>query len=139
MLYELTSRGQYQKKAKTNLSDRGWTEENLEKMLIENIHDFVSERSLMPIFKQRKRQEEPDIMALDKKGNLYIFELKRWISDTENLLQVLRYGQIYGSSDYKDLNFMYNKYTEQGNLSLNKMQCQYFALDKALKDEDFDD
>lgn len=30
----------------------------------------------MPIFKERKFQEEADIMALDTNGNLYIFELK---------------------------------------------------------------
>lgn len=137
MLYELTSKGNHKKISKTNLENIGWTEEDLEKMLIENIHDFVSERTLMPIFKQRRMQEEPDIMAIDKEGNLYIFELKRWISDTENILQVMRYGQLYGNSDYKDLNSMYNKYTEQPKLNLKESHCEYFGLKKPLDKEDF--
>ena len=49
----------------------------------------------MTIFTERKGKEEPDILALDKNGDLYIFELKRWGSDQENLLQVLRYGQLF--------------------------------------------
>lgn len=137
MLYELTSKGNHEKLTKTNLKDIGWTEEDLESMLIENIHDFVSERSLMPIFKQRRRQEEPDIMAIDNQGKLYIFELKRWISDKENILQVLRYGQLYGASNYEDLKYMYNKYTEQDELSLKANHCKYFGLDEPLEKKDF--
>lgn len=137
MLYELTTKGNHKKITRTSLSKIGWKEEDLEKMLLENIDDFISERTLMPIFKQRKRQEEPDIMAIDKIGNIYIFELKRWVSDTENLLQVLRYGQLYGSSNYEDLNLIYNKYTNQDDFSLKENHCEYFGLDKSLREQDF--
>lgn len=137
MLYELLDKGKHKKITRTNFAQIGWKEEDLEKMLINNIDDFISERTLMPIFKQRKRQEEPDIMALDREGNLYIFELKRWISDTENLLQVLRYGQLYGGSHYQDLNIMYNKYTDRDNLELKENHQGYFGLDEPLKDKNF--
>ena len=52
-------------------------------------------------------------MALDKNGELYIFELKRWGSNQENILQVLRYGQIFGKSNYVELNNLFKKYTNK--------------------------
>ena len=51
---------------------------------------------------ERTRQEEPDILAIDSNGDLYIFELKRWEGKQENLLQVLRYGQLFGNSTYDE-------------------------------------
>ena len=64
------------------------------------------------VFSERPRQEEPDILAIDRNGDLYILELKRWSSDKENLLQVLRYGQLYGSSNYDELNELFQKYSK---------------------------
>jgi len=90
-------------------------------MIVENIDDFISSRSLMPIFKERKFQEEADIMALDTNENLYIFELKRWQAKEENLLQVLRYGQLFGNSSYEDLDNMYKSFTERNDISLLKI------------------
>jgi hypothetical protein len=61
----------------------------------------------------RNWQEEPDLMAVDKNGDLFIFELKAWESHSSNVLQVLRYGQLYGSSRYPDLDAWYKKATDQ--------------------------
>lgn len=110
MLYELTHDKKMKKIKKKNFRSIQWIEEDLEHLLANNINDFISNRALMPIFRQRPRQEEPDILALDSEGNLYIFELKRGGCKTENLLQVLRYGQIFGNSDFKKLNQLYFKY-----------------------------
>lgn len=106
-------------------------------MIVENIDDFISSRSLMPIFKERKFQEEPDIMALDTNGNLYIFELKRWQAKEENLLQVLRYGQLFGNSSYEDLDNMYKNFTERNDVSLLKKHSDYFGLEKSLDKNEF--
>ena len=57
-------------------------------------------------------REEPDLMAVDKSGNLFIFELKACESISENLLQVLRYGQIYGASKYAELDAWFKKRTD---------------------------
>src|SRR5690625_5068139 len=84
---------------RTSLADIGWKEIDLEEVLISNMDRMLDEENLMPIFSQRSFQEEPDIMALDKKGILYILELKRDKSNEKNLLQVLRYGQIYGQKN----------------------------------------
>lgn len=86
----------------------------------------------MPIFKERKFQEEADIMALDTNENLYIFELKRWQAKEENLLQVLRYGQLFGNSSYEDLDNMYKSFTERNDISLVKNHSDYFGLEKPL-------
>jgi len=84
----------------------------------------------MTIFNERPRQEEPDILALDKNGDLYIFELKRWSSHQENLLQVLRYGQLYGNSNYDELNEMFKKYrkNDDSEVELYEIHKQYFDL-----------
>ena len=56
-------------------------------------------------------------MAIDDKGDLYIFELKAWESQSINLLQALRYGQIYGQYSYDSLNELYNRdFPENDNL-----------------------
>lgn len=137
VLYYLESKGKNQKVKKTTLENIGWLEEDLENMLIENIDDFISSRTLMPIFKERKFQEEPDIMALDERGNLYIFEVKRMSSDEENLLQVLRYGQIFGNSRYEELEDMYRKFTKRDDVNLQKNHSDYFGLEKSLSKLDF--
>ncbi len=91
----------------------------------------------MPIFKERKFQEEADIMALDTNENLYIFELKRWQAKEENLLQVLRYGQLFGNSSYEDLDNMYKSFTERNDISLVKNHSDYFGLEKPLDENVF--
>jgi hypothetical protein len=48
-------------------------------------------------------QEFRHCLTVDKSGNLSIFELKAWESFSENLLQILRYGLIYGAAKYAEL------------------------------------
>lgn len=124
MLYKLnknTNRNYYSKVKRVTLADIGWKEKDLETLISNNIQDFISSNDLMVIFTERARQEEPDILAIDNEGNLYIFELKRWSGKQENLLQVLRYGQLFGKSTYDELNSLYQKYqhSEKANLALD--------------------
>ncbi|MDI9504799.1 MAG: hypothetical protein GX246_02050 [Clostridiales bacterium] len=139
MLYKLnTTKKDYLKVNRVRLSAIGWKEKDLQELLSKHIQDLISINDLMVIFVERSFQEEPDMLALDKDGDLYIFELKRWSSNTENLLQVLRYGQLYGSSSYDELNEMVKKYkdTEQ---ELHEIHQHYFDLDDSsrLKKEEF--
>ena len=103
MLYQLSTgknRGETTKAKRITLADINWLEKDLEALISKNINDLIYSNDLMTIFTERPWQEEPDILALDAEGNLYIFELKRWSAHSENLLQVLRYGQRFGRSDY---------------------------------------
>lgn len=53
-------------------------EKELEDLLAQNLFDVLFEESnLMPIFQERAWQEEADIYALNRAGDLVIFELKR--------------------------------------------------------------
>ena len=132
MLFKIDAKNNdYTKVNRVFLSSFGWKEKNLQEMLSNHIQDLISTSELLTIFNERDLQEEPDILALDKHGDLYIFELKRWSSNQENLLQVLRYGQLYGNSNYDELNEMYKKYskTEIVQAELYDIHSQYFGLD----------
>lgn len=142
MLYKLNQtqeRDKYRKVKRVTLAEIGWKEKDLENLIANNIQDFISGSDLMTIFNERVRQEEPDILALDSAGDLYIFELKRWSGKQENLLQVLRYGQLFGRSNYDDLNSMYQKYQHNNQAHLLQDHATYF-FDKrttALTEDDF--
>ncbi|MDR0771212.1 MAG: hypothetical protein LBE75_08490 [Burkholderiales bacterium] len=128
MLYKLDCVNKdYSKVKKTSMKDIGWKERDLQDLLSKHIRDLLSARELMTIFNERQYQEEPDILALDKNGDLYILELKRWSAGKENLLQVLRYGQLYGSSTYDELNEMYQKYTTNKSSCLLDDHEKYFS------------
>jgi hypothetical protein len=108
-----------------HLSTIGWKEEDFQKMMYENLDVLLPEDELLLIMQSRKWQEEPDLMAIDKNGDLYIFELKAWESQESNLLQVLRYGQIFGQSTYADLNELYLKFFPSSNSLLSSLNEKF--------------
>ncbi len=99
-----------QRVARHKLSDIGWGEEHFQKMMFENLEKVFQDEELLLIMRSRKWQEEPDLMAIDSSGDLYIFELKAWESREYNLLQALRYGQIFGQCSYAALNDLFLKF-----------------------------
>lgn len=129
MLYQLQKNTQdCLRVRRVTLSDAGWSEKDLEVMVTKRIQEVIYSNELMTVFTERQWQEEPDILALDRKGDLYIFELKKWGSNKENLLQVLRYGQLFGGSGYDELNDLYRKHTKS-NDGLYEAHKEYFSLD----------
>lgn len=107
------------------LSTIGWKEEDLQKMMYENLDVLLPEDELLLIMQSRRWQEEPDLMAIDKKGDLYIFEMKAWESQETNLLQVLRYGQIFGQNTYSDLNELYLNFFPSSNNLLSSLNEKF--------------
>jgi len=95
---------------RNRLFEIGWKEEHFQKLLFENLEKVLQDEELLLIMQSRKWQEEPDLMAIDSNGDLYIFELKAWESKEYNLLQALRYGQIYGQYSYESLNELFLKF-----------------------------
>lgn len=133
MLYQLSPEEKNYKKVKrTTLAEIGWKEKDLENLLSKNINDLIYANDLMTIFTERALQEEPDMLALDAKGDLYIFELKRWASNSENLLQVLRYGQLFGGSSYDDLNDLFKKHNKS-KVELSEAHTNHFDLTPSNK------
>ena len=137
MLYKLdTENIRNSRHAKiARLADFDLTENDLEEFLSSRLTEVISEEHLMLIGRERRFQEEADLLALDKDGKLYIFELKRWEAAPENLLQVLRYGQIFGRYTYEELE---NLAQRNGNLdgSLKEQHADLFGI-SPLKESDF--
>lgn len=111
-------------------------EKDLENLLAENLGDlYIEDGQLMRIFQERARQEEPDLCALDKNGNLVLFELKRGEVQGDTTIQVMRYAQSWGQKSYYDLNEAYAKYCDKYKLpkqELKEAHKDAFGLDSAL-------
>lgn len=119
MLLKVNTQKLYAEKQRgARLKDFGLDERRLQDILFRSLDKLFPDDELIPLMQSRPGGEEPDIMAVDKNGDLYIFELKAWESKPENLLQVLRYGQIFGASTYAELDALYKK--RPGNTQLLK-------------------
>ncbi len=114
------------------------TEKHIENFLRSRLGEIVSENQLMLIGQERRFQEEADLLALDSSGALYIFELKRWTSDPENILQVMRYGQIFGQYTYTQLNELTIKQIKlDSKYDLAESHKTHFELDQPLEHSKF--
>ncbi len=142
MLYKLNKENEvsgYEMVKQTKLEDFKWIEKDLETIIANNIEDFINTEELMTIFTERKGQKAPDIMALDKNGDLYILELKRVKGTDHTLLQVLGYGQQFGDSCYDELNAHYQKYAQNGEEQTELIEAHQrnFNLDAPLDKDKF--
>jgi len=117
-----------------SLKSFGIDERAFQDILYRSLDKLIPDDELLLVMQSRQWQEEPDLMAIDKKGKLYIFELKAWESRSENILQVLRYGQIFGSYKYDDLNRLYRKFENEGK----SLKEAYFSIfGQELPEEEF--
>jgi hypothetical protein len=123
-----------ERKRTDRLRNFGLDERGLQDILFKSLDRLFPDDELILLMQSRRWQEEPDLMAVDKDGNLYIFELKAWESHSENLLQVLRYGQLYGSYKYLDLDEMYRR-TAGASQSLKSAHFAKFEFE--LREEAF--
>jgi hypothetical protein len=119
-----------QKKTGSQLQAMGLDERGLQDILFRTLDQLFPDDELILLMQSRHWQEEPDLMAVDKNGYLYIFELKAWESHPSNLLQVLRYAQLYGPSKYGDLDAWYKKATDPSQ-SLKIAHAAKFGTDLA--------
>ncbi|MDG9670634.1 hypothetical protein ONV78_23045 [Hahella sp. CR1] len=103
-------------------------ERDLQGILFNSLSRLLSDDELTLIMQSRHWQEEPDMMAIDGEGNLVIFELKAWEAQSINLLQVLRYGQIFGNLKYSDLDSLYKKFRAT-KLSLKDSHKASFGIE----------
>jgi len=112
MLLAINTKTHYAERKRTDrLQTFGLDERGLQDILFKSLDRLFPDDELILLMQSRRWQGEPDLMAVDRDGNLYIFELKAWESHSENLLQVLRYGQLHGSYKYADLDEMHRRMT----------------------------
>ncbi|MBM4289770.1 MAG: hypothetical protein FJ135_16795 [Deltaproteobacteria bacterium] len=129
MLLSINTKTRFTEKKRTShLQTFGFDERALQEILFKSLDRLFPDDELILLMQSRHWQEEPDLMAIDKNGDLYIFELKAWESQPTNLLQVLRYGQIYGPSKYPDLDAWFKKITDQSQ-SLKSAHKAKFGVD----------
>ena len=120
----------------------GRKEKELESIFAQNLEMIYGEYGILfPIFQERQGQGQPDLCALDKEGNLIIFEFKRSDVPEGTTNQIMRYTEIYGQKSYDDLNFIYKNYISkkdgQVNMELVDAHREAFALEEPLKLEYF--
>jgi len=92
----------------------GLDERGLQDVFFRSLDRLLPDEELLLIAQSRHWQEEPDLLALDEGGKLYIFEIKVWEARSENLLQALRYGQLFGAHDYAELDQLFRRFDETG-------------------------
>jgi hypothetical protein len=135
MLLSINTRTKYAERRRTKrLQAFGFDERAFQDILFGSLDRLFPDDELTLLMQSRYWQEEPDLMAIDKEGNLYIFELKAWESQSANILQVLRYGQLFGSSKYADLDAWYRKATG-ATQSLKAAHAAKFGIE--LSEEEF--
>jgi hypothetical protein len=116
-----------------DFSSFGKLEKDLENLFARNILEMLFEDgSLMPIFQERSYQEEADIYALDVRGDLSIFELKRSTATGDAVHQALRYAQSAGQWSYATLQGKYRQYTADAGANLREAHRQTFGLEHPL-------
>lgn len=91
------------------LSHFGLDERGFQDILFRSLEKYFPDDELLLLGQSRYWQEEPDLFALNANGDLFLFELKVWEAREDNVLQVLRYGQIFGAHTYDDLNDLFLK------------------------------
>ncbi|WP_297575012.1 hypothetical protein [uncultured Deefgea sp.] len=129
-----TKTKQAEKRRAASIQKFGFDERALQSVLFKSLDRLFPEDEMILLMQSRNWQEEPDLMAVDKNGDLFIFELKAVGSHSENLLQVLRYGQIFGSSRYVDLDALYKRSTDKSQ-SLKAVHKAKFGVE--LPEEKF--
>ncbi|WYD81845.1 MAG: hypothetical protein V8K32_05545 [Candidatus Electrothrix gigas] len=137
MLYKLGSSNEKFDKLEPvvfkDFSSFGNLEKDLEELIAKSILDVLFEdASLMPIFQERQFQAEADIYALNEKGELIIFELKRGAAGEGAVHQALRYAQEAGQWSFATINNKYHQYSSPES-DLLKDHQEAFNLEHSLE------
>jgi hypothetical protein len=82
----------------------------------------------MVIGQSRPYQPEADLLALDRQGDLWIFELKKVATSSDNLLQVMRYSQNAANLSVDDLGDVYLAHNNGASDSLVVDFCKHFGF-----------
>ena len=121
-----------------DFADLGKIEKDLEVLLATHLLDVLFEdAALMPIFQERQMQSEADLYALNRGGDLVIFELKRGFAGADAMLQVLRYAQDAGQWTFSILQEKYRTYCGINASSLADAHRDAFNLERPLLPSEF--
>ena len=121
-----------------DFGDLGKIEKDLEVLLATHLLDVLFEdAALMPVFQERPMQAEADLYALNRSGDLSIFEMKRGIAGADAMLQVLRYAQDAGLWTFNTLQDKYRTYFRSASVNLADAHRDAFNLERPLMPSEF--
>ena len=113
-------------------------EKHLENLLAKSLLDVLFEgNELMPIFQERSQQEEADIYALNEKGDLVIFELKRDDAGADAVHQALRYCEKSAHWTFDQLQEKLATYSKGKATDLREEHRINFDLESLLEKSAF--
>lgn len=113
-------------------------EKELEDLIAQNLLNVLFEdNNHFPIFQERAWQEEADIYALNRSGDLVIFELKRGAAGEGAVHQALRYCEQASRRKYEQLEAWFRRYRKDPTLSLREEHRVAFELDRPLDASQF--
>jgi len=113
------------------LSQIARTEKHLEDLLAQHLFEVLfQETPLLPFHQERPYEAVADIYALNKAGDVVIFELKREQADSGALDQLLRYAGEAGLWSYAELDRRFRIYQGQGQpVSLKEAHGRAFNIE----------
>jgi hypothetical protein len=111
------------------------TEKHLEDLLARHLFEVLFQRTpLLPFHQERQYEAAADIYALNQKGDVVIFELKRDQAEPGALDQLLRYAGEAGLWGYNEIERKYLKYPDADHtLSLKQAHMRTFNLEPGLE------
>lgn len=117
-------------------------EQELESILHANPECLLDEQIFIISRQATLDPGRPDLVALDKYGNLIIFELKQGLSGTESasgstpISQVQQYARALAPYNFDELNELYQEYRQQ--INSNKWDVDTSAIPADLLDDAFE-
>ena len=115
------------------LRDFDLDERGFQDILFRSLDRLLPDNELLLISQSVRGGEEPDLIAVDARGRIYLFELKVWESNSANLLQVLRYGQLFGPNRYEDLDRLYRR-SPSASMGLQEAHKRKFGSEIKVTD-----
>ncbi|GJL68314.1 MAG: hypothetical protein NPIRA06_09490 [Nitrospirales bacterium] len=113
-------------------------EKHLENLMADQMAGVLFEdNEMMPIFQERSLQAEADIYALNEKGDLIIFELKRGPAGGDAVYQALRYCETAANWDFNTLQTKLATHSKDPTIRLQAAHKIHFGLERALDESDF--
>ena len=97
-----------------DVADLQQREKDLENLLATHLLDVLFEDALLlAVFQERQLQAEADLYALNRNGDLVIFEVKRGVAGEDAILQAIGYAQRAGRWVLSELQRRYDSYLDK--------------------------
>ncbi|MCX5882866.1 MAG: hypothetical protein NTU74_14005 [Deltaproteobacteria bacterium] len=110
---------------------------HLENLVSEKLLEVFFENELMPIFQDRSRKAEADTYALNRKGELVIFDQKRVGVGGSAVHQGLHYCETAAHWSFDSLQKLLAKYSGVEDVNLQKEHQNKFNLERPLEKSAF--